>query len=257
MTDNPPDLKKIIRALNDQVTSAWSHLYAWRQIGRFFLQRPELEQGSEGFVGPCLRAHLRATILHAAILLEKPGKHSGVNLEYLLNNVKARRDQCPARDARTVIKLVEDDCKRLKDLRSQLNSLKGWRDQLIAHLDKKMVSSEDPPSHSVQIGVLRDTFKTSYEIIQRYNGLYYDTTRVAVAVGHDDFKVIGHLLEIGYDRYRELVRRASERAKDNPHMDLFREIDDLAWERQGRLTPIEETDEERRAWEWRGHPEEK
>lgn len=255
MSNNLPNPKKIINALNGQVTSAWSHLYAWRQIGRFFLQRPELGKGAEGFVRLCLNAHIEAALLDVSILLEKPGRHSGVNIGYLLNTIESIRGQCPSIGAEAILSMLRQDRELLDSLRSQLDGLRGWRDQYIAHLDKSVVVSETPPQHTVLAGVLRDAIKKCHGIIQSYNGHYYDTLRVAVQVGYDDFNVIGRLLEIGYDRHRELVLEASERAKDKPHVDMFADIDGLAWERQGRLTAIQEADEERLAWEWRGHPE--
>lgn len=237
-----PDLKKTMDLLWREATFTWDHLRMWRDMQHFFSTNSVLASKWVGFVRLTLKAHLEAAVLGTSRLLEQNKRASGVNIEYLLNLVQEQRRNCPSLGHEELCAKVAKDRLVLEEWRQNLDSIKNWRDKLLAHVDKGQI--EAPETFSVEIEELRTCVQSLFTMITRYAQLFFRQLYVCGTPGQEDFNKVAFVLKIGDENWRRMVLESSEAVKDNPRACLqdglppfIKSPDEWAWNGLGLEAP--------------------
>lgn len=217
---NDPNLKDIIHRIWLELQSAWSHLCIWRDIAIFCSEETDLANKWVGFFRSTSKAHLEAMIMTISRLLECPSR-GGATVDYALNVALMNRKKCPGlKDQNLLVKLIRRDEMKLQQLRdTQFSEILEWRDQVIAHLDRKQVRA--PKTYSVEIKESRRIIQELFTIISRYSALFCDTTLAFGTKREYDFGKVAIALKLGDEARIKMIEQASEAGKDKPHLDPF------------------------------------
>lgn len=148
----------------------------------------------------------------------------GATLDYALNVALMNHKTCPGlKDHKLLVKLIKRDQTHLQLLRNtQLADILEWRDQLIAHLDKKQVSN--PKIYSLEIIESRKVIQEVFTILSRYSVLFYDTALAFGTKREYDFGKVAIALKLGDEARREMIEQAAEAGRDKPHLNPFSSI---------------------------------
>ena len=89
-------------------------------------------------------------------------------------------------------KVIQEDRQKLEDLKITMDSLKGWRDNVLAHNDRqfylkgKIISEE----YHVQRQQLQEVIDALFKILNRYSAAYNSSTFLDKFSGEDDVQYV-------------------------------------------------------------------
>ena len=91
-----------------------------------------------------------------------------------------------------VLKTVQEDREKLKNLERITSNLKTWRDKAIAHIDKQFLLDgvDVAKQYPVKIGELGETITALFEILNRYSYAYNSSTWMRGWPGEDDIQTV-------------------------------------------------------------------
>jgi len=163
-------LHRIIDELRRLIDRGRLHLLAWREVYKIARSEGELVDLATGFFWMTAVAHFDAAILQAAKLIDA-GKDS-VNFAYFFNVLLNESRKYFPNNWDEVKKSVQADQNRLSSIRDDFQQVKGERDRLVAHLDRKVVNSGLDEETRVKAEELEKLFDTFEQLLHPYYAYY-------------------------------------------------------------------------------------
>ncbi len=207
--NNPSEEEQLFQQYYDkliwQTLHARAHLKLWERLEGYKASHlKELNQAPHFFMFT-IKAHLDDTVLTLSRILDKHEDSLSIwkflnfveqNLKIFSNEAFAQRirqkqnyDEHWGKPHTPITKEeIREDRQKLSSLENVINNIKGWRDNVFAHLDRdfhlrgKNVSEEYPLQRQ-QLHKIIDTLTT---ILNRYSTSYNASTFLAQFPGEDD-----------------------------------------------------------------------
>ena len=192
-----------------ELISAHDHLKLWKRLENYksnYLR--ELNQAPH-FFQRTIKAHFDDALLTLAKILDIDS--DAITIWKLLNfaeqnkdilstqSFQQRRRHEPNYDEYWVeshvpitLKEIQEHKAQLAELENVINNIKGWRDKVIAHIDRdfhikgKSVAKEYP----LEIQQLQKVIDTLHSILDRYSNAYKGSTWIIEYVGADDVQYV-------------------------------------------------------------------
>jgi hypothetical protein len=232
----PPEEEQLFQQYYDkliwQTLHARAHLKLWERLeGYKASYLKELNQAPHFFIFT-IKAHLDDAVLTLSRILDKHEDSLSIwkflnfaeqNLKIFSNEAFAQRTrQKPDYDEHWVKshtpitkEEIREDRQKLSSLENVINNIKGWRDNVFAHVDRdfhlreKNVSKEYP----LQRQQLHDIIDTLFTTLNRYSASYSAGIFLEKYLGEDDVNIVMNAIRF---RIQERKKQLEVFRKETP-----------------------------------------
>ena len=113
-------------------------------------------------------------------------------------------------------KVIQEDRQKLENLKETMDSLKGWRDNVLAHNDlqfylKGKIISEE---YHVQRQQLQEVIDAIVEILNRYSAAYSSSTFLDKFSGEDDVQYVIDFIRLHIQERKKQLEALKKQASD-------------------------------------------
>ena len=191
-----PELRKVFESVREQVIIGNAHLAIWKGLGkRIGGPKNIVANTAPTFFGMTLDAHLNAAFLYVAKAFDT---HSdAMSIRTVLNKARHDARSLPPETAKTLRQRVDNAETRLQALTSTLNAVRTRRDNVLAHLDRKVITNPEKISKESEITVkeLEGLFLAAWEILNEVSSTFWNVVDVLDLLDANDFEYPMNLIE--------------------------------------------------------------
>lgn len=213
---------------------ARAHLKLWERLEKFkatdYLD--ELNQAPHFFTFTT-KAHLDDALLTLARILDRRLRHDPLSIWKLLDFVeqnqeifsteafrhrmieKPNYDEYWTKSHKPItLKEIEEDRQKLASLEHVISNIEKWRDKVIAHIDRKVVTrnkiiSEEYP---LKLQQLEEVINTLFQILNRYSAAFKSSTFAEKFVGEDDVQNVMNFIRFDIQERKKQLEALKKEA---------------------------------------------
>ena len=113
-------------------------------------------------------------------------------------------------------KVIQEDRQKLKNLKETMDSLNGWRNNVLAHNDRqfyikgKIITEE----YHLKQHQLQEVIDTLFKILNRYSHAYNSSIRLEKALGEDDVQYVMDFIRFHIQERKKQIEGLRRQARD-------------------------------------------
>lgn len=195
---------------------ARAHLKLWERLESYrtsYLK--ELKQAPH-FFNLTMKAHLDDALLTLSRILDK-SKGDPLTIWKFLNFIEQNKEIFSVKSHIPITpKVIQEDEQKLENLKETMDSLKGWRDNVLAHNDRqfylkgKVISEE----YHLQRQQLQEVIDTLFKILNRYSHAYNSSIWREKALGEDDVQNVMDFIRFHIQERKKQIEELRRQAHD-------------------------------------------
>jgi len=218
-----------------EILDARAHLKLWERLEKFKATDyiDELNQAPHFFTFT-IKAHLEDALLTLSRILDK--HEDSLSIWKFLDFAEQNREifsaqafhqrmkQKPNYDEHWVkshtpitLKEINEDRQKLASLEQVISNIKKWRDKLIAHMNRdvitknKVISKEYP----LKLQQLQEVIDTLFQILNRYSAAFKSSSYAEKFVGEDDIQYVMDSIRFKIQERKKRLEALKKQASGN------------------------------------------
>jgi hypothetical protein len=203
--------KKYHEKLIWETQNTRAHLELWERLEKYKSSHlKELNQAPHFFTFT-IKAHLDDALLTLSRIVDRRLRHDPLSVWKFLNFVEQNCDMFSTEAFRQrvmqrpnydedwtkshepiTIKEINEDRQRLTNLENVISNIEKWRDKVIAHTDRKVVTMDKviPKEYPLKLQQLQEVIDTLFRILNRYSAAFESSGYLEKFVGEDDIRYV-------------------------------------------------------------------